>query len=216
MVQANGLTSADSATFKPEHAAPATSPKSTFEKKVMIADLVIKAAGVILLLVSGWIAVAKLFDDRKASLRQAADELEQRKKEFKIRFYEHQMALYSAICDAAAKVATAERFDDVKEELRMFNALYWGKLCIVESPAVERVQKKIHDELLKVKTADIRPSKQLQVLCYELAHACRDDLTGVFEPKIGTLPQQRQGAHMSADLLKTDSLERGPKVRGLR
>jgi hypothetical protein len=180
---------------------PTTTAKLTFTEKLQLADLIVKGMGAILLIVGGYVTVAKFLDDQRTNQetaqRQQEAELEQRKKEFKIKFYEQQIALYAAICDAAAKVATCERLDEVHDELRAFNALYWGKLCIVESPTVEIVQRKIHDELAKLDRSDLPPPQELKLLCYQLAHACRDDLEEVFNPKLGKLPIERKAVPLS-------------------
>jgi hypothetical protein len=126
-------------------------------------------------------------------------------------FYEQQINLYAAICDAAAKVATAERLQDVKDDLRTFNTLYWGKMCIVESPRVEMIQRKIQDELARINRSDVQPPAALKQLCYQLAHACRDDLEAVFNPKIGQLPSERTGPSISADVLKATPGDRQGK-----
>jgi hypothetical protein len=192
--------------------------RMSFEEKMLVADTIVKGVGALLLIVGGWVSVAKYLEDARAgrenAQRQQEADLEQRKKEFKIKFYEQQFALYSAICDATAKMATADHLEDVKEELRTFNTLYWGKLCIVESKAVEFMQRKIHDELAKIERLDIEPPSELKYLCYQLAHACREDLEEVFKTKIGSLPPERKGPSLSPELLKQSAPAKKGKIAG--
>jgi hypothetical protein len=209
------------ATQPARNGVPPTSPapppaKSPFEKRMQVADLSIKAVGLVLLIVSGWVGVAKFFDDQQAAREERLErhlaDLEQRKKEFRVRFYEQQMAHYGAICDAAARLATAGRLADARDDLRAFDTLYWGKLCIVESPEVEAAQRAIHDALAKCADLGCPPPKELHQLCYQLAHACRDDLKRVFEPGIGNLPRQREGPGLPPWILKVPPGKLGAKV----
>ena len=68
---------------------------------MLIADTIVKGVGALLLIVGGWVSVAKYLEDartgRENAQRQQEADLEQRKKEFKIKFYEQQFLLYGAI-----------------------------------------------------------------------------------------------------------------------
>lgn len=197
-------------------------PPLTFDQKMQVVDLVVKGMGALVVIIAGWISVAKYLEDSRTNAeavqRQKEADLEQRKKEFKIKFYEQQFALYTAICDVAARVATAERLEDVEDDLRVFHSLYWGKLCIVESQAVEKVQRKIHDEILKTWQSDTKkiPTQVMTCLAYELAHACRDDLEEVFRPEIGKLPGRTGSPSLTRQPLNIPVGAKGTKIKGLK
>jgi hypothetical protein len=169
--------------------------KLTLADKTQIADLVIKAVGSLLLLISGWFGVIKYFDDQEIARATAKKEREDRaarqvqedkmrEKEFQVRLFEQKMTHYVSICDAAARIAISEKLEDVRDDLRTFYTLYWGKVCMFESKDVELAQLAINGELAKATDPKAVTSKELRKLCYNLAHACRKDLDAAFlQPK---------------------------------
>ncbi len=211
-----------------------TSPRMNFEEKMKLADLVIKAVGALLLIVGAWVNVALFITGQektqKEAATQAAKELtqreneltqrkdqqqrdfEQRKKEFSLKFYEKQLALYLEVCDAAARIATAKRLEEVQADLRLFDQLYWGKMCVIESTKVEAAQRTFYEELVKTSYLHPKPSEKLLRHCYLLAHACRDDLKELFDSPIGNLPVERKGQVVTQLEGLTLNPKLGPKM----
>jgi len=101
------------------------------------------------------------------------------------------MAHYAAICDAVARIAVAAQMDDIKDEVRTFSILYWGKTCIYESKEVEKAQVEIHAELAKITNPKSPPPERLKSLSYKLAHACRDDLNQAFDQPTFEMDESR-------------------------
>jgi len=199
---------------------PASGEKIALDRKLQVADMLIKAVSTIAVVVGGLVgvfsylseqrrhqnemsaALEKDRQDRQERQRHEADQRKQeiklRQKELQIKFYEQQMLQYLSICDVAARLATAARLQDAVVDLRQFNELYWGKVCVFESTAVEAAQRTFYDALAEVKDLSAPPPKQLRELAYRLAHACREDLkTGFNDPQIGNLPTERNAPTLS-------------------
>jgi hypothetical protein len=191
----------------------------TVENKLTLTDILLKGVTALAVVVAGFVGVVKYFDDQQlhresrekelAELRLKSDadeaqrqqerqqlaakqqaEANQRVREFQIKFFEHQMLAYSLICDAAARIATAERLADADDAIRTFNQLYFGKVCIFESKEVSSAQVKLYRALVQMDDHSQPPPQELRVLCLGLAAACSSHLRESF-----MLPQ----SHASSD-----------------
>lgn len=80
---------------------------------------------------------------------------------------EHQLKLYTEICQVVARLAS----DQIEADSKRSWELYWGELCMVETLGVETAMKEFGDALL-----DNAGKEKLQGLSYNLAHALRQSL----------------------------------------
>ena len=176
---------------------PGWAPR-TFEQRIQLADLWLKGISALLVLVGGGFGAYKYLDDRREheaaqqeleKNREARlkEELLQREKEYKFRLFDQKTQLYAALCDAAAKVATCRSLHEASEEHRLFETLYWGKLCIFESQEVEKAEVQFHQEIMRILESDGEPTTELKNRSLALAKACREDLSKDLEMDVGAL-----------------------------
>jgi len=118
-------------------------------------DLLIKALGWLVTAGAAWFGVVKYHRQRRREAiedrKQKERELAQRAQELRVKVFEKELELYSRASEAVSKIALAARpgaqpksppADEPSKKTMSpedeFWTLYWGPLCIVESPAVEK------------------------------------------------------------------------------
>ena len=91
-------------------------------------------------------------------------------------FLQKQLELCFEATDAAARLATEIKLDELEKSRLAFWRLYWGILSIVEDQAVEGTMYKLGEIVPKkpINSSQPLPMEALQVPAYELAHAARD------------------------------------------
>jgi hypothetical protein len=172
-----------------------------------VADLVLKIVAAV---VTFWVAHTAyhtlLFHTQEAQQKQEADrgrelhlreeEIEQREKDYKVRFYTSEVEVYFELCDTTAKIALALHMHDVLRELERFKELYIGRLSVIGDEEVYRAATSFNDALVRLRGKDVISGELLR-LAANVSRACRSSLKGAF-PSIGELPPE--GSAMS-DLL---------------
>lgn len=134
----------------------------TFEQWMKVGDLLIKAVGALLVILGGL-----------ASFRQYRRQ----------KLFEKELELYARASEAASRIANAakqQKKDEAAE--KEFWDLYWGPLCIVESPKVEEAM-----VLFGTALETGEEAYELRSLSYALAHAAREAMEHRFSIDLGKL-----------------------------
>jgi hypothetical protein len=173
--------------------------QTTAEFRLKVADLVLK---IIAAVVTFWVVHAAyhtlLFHTQEAQRKQEADrgkelhlkevEIEQREKDYKVRFYTSEVEVYFELCDTTAKIALAPQMHDVLRELVRFKELYVGRLSVIGDEEVYLEATVFNDALVRMRGKDVNSGELLR-LAANISRACRSSLKGAF-PSIGELPSE--------------------------
>ena len=111
-------------------------------------------------------------DERIASQKLSIEQQQANRRTF----LQKQLELCFEATDAAARLATEIKLDDLEKSRLTFWRLYWGILSIVEDQAVEGAMYKLGKIVPKkpIDSSQPLPLEALQISAYELAHAARD------------------------------------------
>jgi hypothetical protein len=191
--------------------ANSTNDQTTAEFRLKVADLVLKIVAAV---VTFWVAHTAyhtlLFHTQEAQQKQEADrgkelhlkeaEIEQREKDYKVRFYNSQVEVYFELCDTTAKIALAPHMHDVLRELERFKELYVGRLSVIGDEEVYRAATVFNDALVRMRGKDVNSGELLRFAA-NVSRACRSSLKGAV-PSIGELPPEGSSTN---DLLPCDA-----------
>lgn len=113
----------------------------------------------------------------------------EKQREFKKRFFEEQLKVFTDAVDFAAIISLHDKNEDEYiMAAKNFNRLYWGKMCIVEDQEVEAEMvkfKRLLDEYNKENDRSRLEGikAQLQQAALRLAHTCRNTTLQTWEIK---------------------------------
>jgi hypothetical protein len=122
--------------------------------------------------------------DQQQQKALAEAELEQRRRDYRLRVLDLQVKYYFEAVEAASIIANADLPAPTEPALlaeyarkqteadRRFHQLYWGSLCVIESPDVERAMMNFRGAI----SQPARDAESIKQLSYQLAHACRDHI----------------------------------------
>jgi hypothetical protein len=102
--------------------------------------------------------------------------------EFQKTIWKEQYALYQEACASASAIAVADKLESAKEQRDMFWKLYYGRLSILEHPAVKKAMQHYGHKLRDVEQGKALPAS-LNQLAYHLARECRGSLAKTWNPK---------------------------------
>jgi hypothetical protein len=88
--------------------------------------------------------------DRGKELHLKEVEIEQREKDYKVRFYNSPVEVYFELCYTTAKIALAPHMHDVLRELERFKELYVGRLSVIGDEDVYRAATSFNDALARI------------------------------------------------------------------
>ncbi len=135
----------------------------------------------------------RLNKDLKDSEDLRRRDIEQRAKDFKIKFYEKQMAAYTELCQLASKIAMTVRTQDTDKDFSRLQELLLGDLAVVADYDVYAAAMRFNQALVKMRRN--RPGsmpKEIPNRAYDVSLACRRSLMSTFELRgaggIGDLP----------------------------
>jgi hypothetical protein len=186
--------------------APAT---ATLSQKLKMCDMAIKGLGGLVLVIGavyGYLDYrGKEYDrhiaedqyrekkdaeeqaEREQQKRKSEEALAQQKKEFLLKLYEERRPLFMQACRHAAQIATADTLADAKPVIKKFLELYYGELCLVETPEVEKAMIDFKEQLMRHGNETFAPSRELRIAALKLAMAAQTglNLAEVFDVKLG-------------------------------
>jgi hypothetical protein len=155
-----------------------------FKRRSEIADLVVKSASALVLVLGGVVGYFS-FSHRLES------DLEQRQRDFRVKFYDAQLALYRDATQYAAEIADARTFAEAAEPRRKLLDLYWGPLGLVEALDVEAAMVAF-ERVLDRWTSDAQPPPpELRARAFDLAQACRRSLGVAFGVSLLDVPARK-------------------------
>jgi hypothetical protein len=107
-------------------------------------------------------------------------------------FLQKQLEVCFQVQDVAARLASEVNPEEWEKARSEFWRLYWGALCLVESPDVEAAMVNLGQLVPREKVLNpTLPMTILQRPSYELAHAARDLILGCWEAKLGEVTDAR-------------------------
>lgn len=118
--------------------------------------------------------------------------LGEKKRDFRKRFFEEQLAIFTEAVDYASVIsAHGKQHDKYKDAVFNFKRLYWGKMCLVEDILVESDMVGFYNCLNSYdkndndSTGDEEKMMELQGLALKLAHQCHDSSMHTWGIKYG-------------------------------
>ena len=128
---------------------------------------------------------ADTIKEQYAAIEQSRqEEIKKLEEEYRRRFWEKRLDLYSEASDVVSRVASLQLFpgkdfpqEEYSKALRRFYQLYYGPLCIVESEEVEKAM----IDFKKALEANPRPTPEIAYVqslldaSLDLAYACSND-----------------------------------------
>lgn len=118
-------------------------------------------------------------------------ELEQRLKDFRLKFYEKQMQVYADTCQSAARMAASRSAQDALPDWGKLNQLYMSDIPMVADPLVFAAVQEFLTAFSRMKLSNEVPT-EIKSLAMQISEACRASLSSSFElPQTwGQLPAQ--------------------------
>lgn len=181
-----------------------TADPSALESRLKKADLVFKYLTIVSTIVTAAWAVYLYFEKKENELKDArnataiaqqatAKELDLRRKEFQIGFFQKSLDLYLEACRTVGALASAESPDTpaVKSTVDRFYSLYWGDLSLVENREVESKMVEFEAAMRDWQAKGGLATQGMRQLAYDLAHVCRQDLEKSFDLKLDELHGSR-------------------------
>lgn len=111
--------------------------------------------------------------------------------QYKKEIWSAQKGLYEKAISAASDIANGENLESVADSRKLFWALYWGNLAMLESRSVETSMVKFGNLLGECETSKNAGCFQpvpgngrtpLQLAALDLAHCARESLRSTWEP----------------------------------
>lgn len=137
--------------------------KALNEFKLKRAELWLKAVGLLLTLATIVFGLFQYF--HQLSYENSM--------EFKRKFWENQIEVYSNACKYAGLIANYSNQEEFEKHVKSFNALYWGKMIMVDDSVVENAMKEFYLAIKDFNPQDKKSGNKLKYKADQLANACR-------------------------------------------
>lgn len=94
--------------------------------------------------------------------------------EFKRNIWKKQIEVYTQACKYAGLIAVNPNGEGSKENIKSFQALYWGEIIMFEDTKVEEAMKEFYLTILDYNPKDKKSEEKLKFKANELAKTCRE------------------------------------------
>jgi hypothetical protein len=112
---------------------------------------------------------------------QSKRDYESRENESKKKYWEEQNQTYKEAIEAASAIAVAASLEEVKSERKKFWQLYWGKMSLIETSAVEKAMVAFGSHLQSWEANKEKPL-EIQNSAFVIAHCARKSLQKTWSP----------------------------------